>query len=57
MSTHPKQEVDEIHRLMMHLAADAWDEWDQSTSSELLDLLEQGDEWIAKARKFFGVAQ
>ena len=52
MALSPIEAVDEIHRLMMHLASDAWE---QSTLPELLELLEQGDEWVTKMRKFLGV--
>ncbi len=49
MSTSAEDAVDEIQRLMMHLASDVWD---QRTLPELLELLEEGDEWVKKMREF-----
>jgi len=49
MYHNPAQIVDEIHRLMAHLAAA---NWEHRTLAEFLELLEEGEEWIQKMRKF-----
>ena len=43
--------VDEIHRLMMHLASA---DWEHRTLPEFLELLEEGEGWVAKMRRFLG---
>lgn len=51
MALSPIEAVDEIQRLMMHLASGAWD---QTTLPKLLELLEEGEDWVANMREFLG---
>ena len=44
-----RQAVDEIHRGMMELASA---DWEHRTLAEFLELLEEGEDWVKKMRKF-----
>lgn len=46
---NPNDAVDEIHRLMGYLAMA---DWEHRTLAEFLELLEDGEEWVTKMRKF-----
>lgn len=44
--------LDIIHEAMAHLAAT---DWEHRTLAEFLELLEEGEDWVKKMRKFIGV--
>ncbi len=46
--------IDVIHKAMMHLASA---DYSHRTLPELLELLEDGEEWVKKMRDFLGAEQ